>query len=103
MDFEQFKAKHNAGRGFAEGSHRGSKYDTVVSSLVLNTPVTVVKPDDSKFATNEKFGRYIQTLGRKAGKAIQQITDEEGDIWVCWVGDFVSKRKPSATPAPVEA
>ena len=100
MDFEQFKKKHNSGRGFAPGV-RGSKYDAVVSSLVLNTPVTVTRPEGSKFATDEKYGRYIQQLGRKVGKAIQQITDEDGAIWVCWVGDFVSKRK--TTPAPVEA
>ena len=101
MDFAQFKTKHNAGRGFKVGSVRGSKYDSVVSSLVLNTPVAVTKPEDSGFANNEKYGRYIQQLGRKAGKAIQQITDEDGTIWVCWVGDFVSKpRKPKTeTPA----
>ena len=103
MDFEQFKVKHNAGRGFAVGSHRGSKYDAVVSSLVLNTPVTVTRPEDSKFATDEKYGRYIQQLGRKVGKAIQQITDEDGAIWVCWVGDFVSKRKLTPVPEPVSA
>ena len=102
MDFEQFKKAHGAGRGFTPGV-RGSKYDAVVSSLVLNTPVMMVKPADSNFATNEKFGRYIQALGRKAGKAIQQVNDGD-DVWVCWVGDFVSKRKPKVEePTPVEA
>lgn len=102
MDFTQFKAKHGAGRGFAPGA-KGSKYDSVVSGLTLNIPAMVVKPEDSDFSTNKKYATYLQALGRKSGKAIQQVTDEEGNVWVCWVGDFVSKPKKVTEPAPIEA